>query len=283
VAAFNASCLDSSYTNKINALYNDAMNARASHLIKTYKSPGGFDLDMHIFLPDSLPTGTKSPVMAYFSGGSWTKGSPEWAFSSCANYAKKGWVAVAVEYRLADRHNTTPFEAVMDARSAIRWLRQHADEYHIDTNRIVAAGNSAGAHLVLATALADKWNEKTDDRRYSPSPNLLLISSGVYDFVGDGNTTWVSKHLKDKNTVKEISPVHLVKKGLPPMLILHGTNDESVPYETAAAFDSLMKQAGNEVGFHTLQGAPHEIWFDRRFSNTVGSLRAEFLKKHGYE
>jgi dipeptidyl aminopeptidase/acylaminoacyl peptidase len=85
------------------------------------------------------------------------------------------------------------------------------------------------------------------------------------------------------NTVKEISPVHLIRKGLPPMLILHGTNDHSVPYESAKLFASLMKETGNDFEFHTLEGAPHEIWFDKRVSGTVFKLRNEFLKKHGYE
>lgn len=283
ISSFNASCKDSSYTNKINAAYGAAMKDRKDHVIRSYKSAGGFPLDIHLFLPDSLKEGKRRPVMVYFSGGSWTKGNPEWAFRSCENYARKGWVGVSVEYRLADRQGTTPFEAVLDARSAIRWLRQHADEYHIDTSRIVGAGNSAGAHLVLATVLADKWNEKTDDLKYSPSVNLLLVSSGVYDFVGDGNTSWGAKHLKDKNTIKEISPVHLVRKGLPPMLILHGTNDQSVPYETARMFNDAMTKLGNDIEFHTLEGGPHAIWFDRRFSGQVASLRADFLKKHGYE
>jgi acetyl esterase/lipase len=283
VASFNKTCKDTSYTNKVNAMYTDAMNLRSDHLIKTYKSAGGFDLDIHIFLPDNQQFPGRHPVMAYFSGGSWTKGNPEWAFWNCNDYAKKGWVAVSVEYRLADRQNSTPFDAVMDARSAIRWLRKNADTYHIDTNRIVASGNSAGGHLVLATALADKWNERTDDLRYSASPNLLLVNSGVYDFVGDGTTTWVSKDLKDKNMVKEISPVHLVKKGLPPMLIIHGTQDHSVPYASAQLFASEMEKAGNDFEFQTLDGAPHEIWFDRRFTKTVSALRTSFLKKYGYE
>lgn len=282
VRSFRASCRDTSYKRKIIALYTEAKKERESHLIKTYKTVNGFDLDIHLFLPDSA-VATKRPVIVYFSGGSWTNGSPEWAFYNCAAYAKKGWVAASVEYRLADRQGTTPFEAVKDARSAIRWLRKHAPQYNIDTHKIVVTGNSAGGHLILATALANKWNESTDDLHYSPTPNLLMVNAGVYDFIQDENTAWVSKDLRDKNTVKEISPVHLVKKGLPPMLLIHGTNDQSVPYSTAKAFATASREAGNEVEFHTLEGAGHAIWFDRRFTQKIAALRAAFLKKYGYE
>lgn len=283
VRQFNSSCRNDGYKKIIDSLYTESANSRKSHLVKTYKTVDGYKLDIHIFLPDSIDKTKKSPVMVYFSGGSWTKGNPEWAFYGCADYAKKGWVGVSVEYRLADRHETTPFEAVKDARSAIRWLRMNADDYNIDTTRIVATGNSAGGHLVLTTALANEWNEDSDDLNYSASPNLLLVNAGVYSLYSESNTDWITRDLVDKTLARKISPIHLLKKGLPPMLIIHGTNDQSVDYSSAKAFADEMEKSGNEFEFHTLEGAPHAIWFDRRFSGKVAALRRDFLKKYGYE
>jgi len=283
VKQFHASCKNESYKRIIDSLYTESTNSRKDHLIKTYKTVDGYNLDIHIFLPDSIDKTKKNPVMVYFSGGSWTKGNPEWAFYGCASYAKKGWVGVSVEYRLADRHETTPFEAVKDARSAIRWLRMNADVYNIDTTRIVATGNSAGGHLVLTTALANEWNEDSDNLNYSASPNLLLINSGVYNLYAESNTDWITRDLADKTLAKKISPIHLLKKGLPPMLIIHGTNDQSVAYSSAKAFAVEMEKLGNAFEFYTLEGAPHAIWFDRRFSGKVAALRKDFLKKYGYE
>ena len=283
VQSFISTCKNPFYVKTIDSIYTESQNGYKGHLIKTYKTVDGFKLDLHIFLPDTSYQKTKRPAIVYFSGGSWTKGTPEWDFYNCANYAKKGWVAVAVEYRIADRHETTPFEAVKDARTAIRWLRMNAEIYNIDTNRMVATGNSAGGHLVLATALANKVNENTDNLNFSASPNLLLVNSGVYSLYADGSTDWISRDLKDKTLVKNISPQHLLKKGLPPMLIIHGTNDQSVDYASAKTFAEEMKQLGNQFEFETLEGAPHYIWYDRRFSGKVASLRKEFLRKYGYE
>jgi len=67
------------------------------------------------------------------------------------------------------------------------------------------------------------------------------------------------------------------------MLIIHGTNDQSVDYASAKAFAEEMKQLGNEFEFQTIEGAPHYIWYDRRFSEKVASWRTAFLKKYGYE
>jgi acetyl esterase/lipase len=283
VSKFLSTCKYEDYKKTIDSIHTESSNTRKDHLIKTYKTVDGYDLDIHVFLPDSIDKTKKSPVMVYFSGGSWTKGNPEWAFYGCNSYAKKGWVGISVEYRLADRHETTPFEAVKDARSAIRWLRMNADAYNIDTTRIVVTGNSAGGHLVLTTALANEWNEESDNLNYSATPNLLLVNAGVYSLYSESSTDWITRDLADKSLAKKISPIHLLRTGLPPMLIIHGTNDQSVDYASAKAFAEEMEKLGNDFEFHTLEGAPHAIWFDRRFSGKVSELRKAFLKKYGYE
>jgi acetyl esterase/lipase len=280
---FKSTCKNESYKREIDSLYAECIEARKSHLIKTYKTVDGFNLDIHLFLPAIIDKSKKSPAIVYFTGGSWTKGNPEWDFYNCAAYAKKGWVGVSVEYRVADRYETTPFEAVKDARSAIRWLRMNADTYNIDTNRIVASGNSAGGHLVLTTVLANDCNESTDNSEYSASPNLAMVNAGVYNLVSDDGTDWITRDLTDKSIVKKISPFHLLRKGLPPIIIIHGTNDQSVDYASAKEFADKMTKLGNDFEFHTLEEAPHYIWFDRRYSGQVSKLRKAFLLKYGYE
>ena len=175
-----------------------------------------------------------------------------------------------------------PFAAVMDAKSAIRWLRKYAADYNIDTNKIVASGNSAGGHLALCTALVKNWNEKTDDLGFSPVPNVLLINSGVYDLT-DRNTAWIRKDIKDKDLVKEISLDFLIKKNMPPTLIIHGTDDQSVPYSTAKTFvDDITKTGNNKIEFRSLTGAGHFIWSDPKYAPEVLRFRSEFLTKLGY-
>ena len=271
---------DTANLNKIIARYREDSIGRKGHIIKTYKTVGPFKLDMHIFLPEGT-TDKKRPVIVYFHGGSWSEGKPDWFFSGCESYAKQGWVACAVEYRISGRHGNVPFQSVMDARSAIRWLRKNANEFGIDTGKIIASGNSAGGHLVLCTALSGKWNEKTDDLSISPVPNVLLVNAGVYDLTDD-RSAWIRKGLKDANTVKEISPNYLVRENMPPTLCIHGTNDRSVPYATAKAFEVEMKKTRNNFEFHTLENAGHYIWYERPYSTQVSKLRSDFLKKLGY-
>jgi acetyl esterase/lipase len=279
--AFTATSGDTADLRKIKELYTSDSIGRTDHLITTYKKAGPFALDMHIFLPDGMAEGKKRPAIVFLHGGSWSEGKPDWFFWSCQGYAKKGWVACAVEYRIYGREGTLPFDAVKDARSAIRWLRMHADEYGIDTNRIVVSGNSAGGHLALTCAMADKWNEATDDLHYSPVPNLIMVNSGVYDLT-DQSTAWIRKDLQDKDLVKTISPNFLVHKGLPPILAIHGTSDGNVPFASAEKFKDEMLKAGNSIEFHPITNATHFIWYDPRWLDEVSNTRIAFLQKSGY-
>ena len=279
---FRLSCRNDSLLQRINKIYSEDSVARQGHITQVYKSVNKASLDLHIFLPDSTKFKGKRPVYVYFHGGSWSEGKPDWGFSSCKTYSEKGWIGVAVEYRTASRHNTLPFESVMDARSSIRWLRKNAGLYNIDPTRIVATGNSAGGHLVLSTALADRWNESTDDLLISATPNVLLVNAGVYDLTID-NTKWITKNMKNKELVKQISPNHLEKKNIPPLLIIHGANDMNCPYWTAKQFKDDMDKTKGIFEFNELEGAGHFIWYDPKYTGQISKWRKDFLLRLGYE
>ncbi|MFT3822730.1 MAG: alpha/beta hydrolase [Chitinophagaceae bacterium] len=278
---FIRDCKDTSLLHKLVALYREDSIGREGHLTRVYKSVDGLSLDIHLFLPDNVKAGAQRPVIICFHGGSWSEGKADWFFEACSQYAKRGWVACAVEYRTAGRNGSLPMAAVMDAKSAIRWLRKNATEYNIDTGRIVATGNSAGGHMVLCTALSDNLNEATDDLRYGAVPNLLLVNSGVYD-LSDITTKWIRYEAKNDELVDEIMPLKKVRAGIPPVLMIHGTADGNVPYASAKAFAEAMQKAGNDLEFSTLEGAEHFIWYDPKYASQVSQLRADFLKKHGY-
>lgn len=263
---------------KIDSLYNDGLEGRKDHAIETYKSIGKVKLDLHIFKP--VDDKKKHPTIVFFHGGGWSEGMPDWFFSTCQEYAKKGWLAVAVEYRLRNRHGTLPPEAIADGKSTIRYLRTNADRLQIDTNKIVASGNSAGANLALALATIDTLDEKNENTKISSVPNVVLLNSVAPDLTqGD---FW-QQYFTNKDFLKRISPLYQVRANLPPILILQGSKDNNVPLQPVKDFVEKMQTAGNNCELHVLDGAGHFIWYDRRFTKQVAEYRQDFLKRLGYE
>ncbi|MBO9658848.1 MAG: alpha/beta hydrolase, partial [Chitinophagaceae bacterium] len=179
---------------KLDSLYNEGLAGRKGHLIETYKQIGDTHLDLHIFEPAEKKT--NRPAIIFFHGGGWSEGMPDWFFSSCEAYAKKGWVAVAVEYRLRNRHGSLPPAAIEDGKSAIRYLRNNASRLNIDTSRIVASGNSAGANLALATAVIDTLDKLSEDLGVSSRPDAVMLNSVSTDFT---NGDFWQQYIQDKS------------------------------------------------------------------------------------
>ena len=100
---------------------------------------------LDVYLPTALPAGTLAPAVVWIHGGGWTGGTKNEtrAAEICGTLAAAGYVAVSIDYRLGDGAWPTNLH---DCKNAVRFLRAHAAEYHIDPKRIAVAGGSAGGH-----------------------------------------------------------------------------------------------------------------------------------------
>ena len=269
---FYSLCKTKEFKENIKSSYDNELKRQKDHLVKTYKTVNGYSLDAHIFIPKGIKKDELLPAMVIFHGGSWYEGKPDWEFG----YADK-LVNVCIEYRTRYRYNSTIFEEVSDAKSAIRWLRMHAQEFHIDPHKIIATGNSAGAHLALCTAMADTTLDEPDEyKAVSSKPDVLVLNSAGYDA-----TYFFTK--SQKNTISKISPIHLVKENLPPMLIFHGTIDTDTPYKDAVDFVQKMKEKGNLVRIQPIEGSGHAIWANENYWKVYGKVRSEFFKEIGIQ
>ena len=109
-----------------------------------YKSTPQGDLKLDVFLPAGHKPTNKRPVIVFFFGGGWATGAPNQFYQQARYFADRGFVAISADYRTFNKHKTTPFECVADGKSAIRWVREHAKELGVDTQKVVASGGSAG-------------------------------------------------------------------------------------------------------------------------------------------
>jgi acetyl esterase/lipase len=276
---FYSSSTDTTSTREIQELYNSDLEGRKGHTITPYKRVSGFSLDAHIFFPDRHDKRQRRPAIVLFHGGSWHQGKPEWVFGSAKRYASSGLVAIAIEYRLYDRHGTTPLECISDAKSAIRWVRKNANDLGIDPNKIVAGGFSAGGHLVACAAMLNILDEPEEDTTVSSKPNAMIFSSSCFDPTLD---QWFVKQVETRYPARTVSPNHLVRSNLPPSLVLHGTNDRMCSFRTAETFVSVMTKAGNKCEFHRLQDATHFYFFERKYRDEGIQAEEKFLASLGY-
>lgn len=258
---------------------------------KIYKEVDGQRLRAFVFPAVAGPDTGARPAIAFFHGGGWVFGRPQEFFGACERFAGKGFTTVSFEYRLSvnadgtyPKPGVSPIESVKDARSAIRWMRANAAALHIDPDRLVVAGQSAGGQLALATALIE-IDESTDDRAVSPEPNaLLLYSSNV-------NTLepWVDMLLGDRSAafIFAISPYHHVRKGMPPAIAFRGLEDNQVLPYIVDQFKQRMDEYGNELEVVSYPGRKHYLGegnetYATYFDEEILERTDAFLRKHGF-
>ncbi len=244
-----------------------------------YKQIDSTKLFMEVYLPETMETGKKYPAMVFFFGGGWNDGSIK-QFEPHANYfSKRGMICFLVDYRVKNRHQTTPFESLKDAKSALRFIREEADEWYVDPSKIVAAGGSAGGHLAAATAILNDYNENTDTMSISCIPNALVLFNPVID---NGPGGYGYDRIGDD--YKSFSPLHNIKNGAPPTILFLGTNDDLIPVETATYYQKIMEKVSSRCELRLYEGQGHGFFNYKNleyYKKTV-SEADEFLQSLGY-
>ncbi len=260
---------------------------------------------MDIYLPDSGDG--PFPVICAFHGGAWLFGDKrDDQQIPMLRGLKKGYAVVCVNYRLSGE---TIFPGqIFDCKAAIRHLRNHANEYHLDPAKISVWGASAGAHLVslLGTSAGIKeledlsmgnsdassavqavvnWCGPTDDF-IQMDEQFKLSGMGVPDhsFPESPESMLIGKPiLEAPELVKFASPKTYANENIPPFLIIHGENDQVVPVEQSKNFvEALVKAGGAEkVKLVVIPGLLHHgapDWNSVEMSDRVFAFLDQYLK-----
>ena len=215
---------------------------------------------LDILQPSSPALGNR-PGVIVIHGGGWVQGDKEMMLDQyCLPLVRHGLVVANVEYRLA---KTAPAPAaVSDVLQAAQWFHDHAAKYNVDPKRILVAGGSAGGHLALMVAMTPASAD------LGPSVKI----AGVIDFFGiadvadqleglnarDYAVQWIPERQPGRmELARRISPMTYVRKGLPPILALHGDADPVVPYEQSVNLVKAIKSAGGEAELITVPGGKH--------------------------
>jgi acetyl esterase len=249
-------------------------------IARVYKSIGDTQLKLYIYQPKNHKPEDRRPSIVFFSGGGWRVSRVGQFFEHSKYFASRGMVSILADYRTKSRDGVIPIQCITDAKSAIRWLRAHAKGLGIDSNRVVAAGGSAGGHLAACTALLKQFDEKNEDLKVSSVPNALVLFNPALD------VSMLPSELGFGDKAVAASPLHHVSRGSPPAIIFHGTADYIVPFNQAVRFCEVMKRSGNRCELVRFEGKQHGFFHYGRGDGQdyILTTRAadEFLTSLGY-
>ena len=226
--------------------------------------------------------------MLFFFGGGWNSGSPTQFVKYCELLSERGMVGIVADYRVKSRQGVQAKTCVEDALDALRYITKNATSLGIDPIRIGVGGGSAGGHLAASLGTIHSSNPSAPKvmALFNPATILAPISDDLSDApLGElekMNARYQAKeeHLRTRIGLEpvELSPFHHVASNSPPAIIFHGTNDKTVPYESAKLFASQLRKNGVFVDLKTYEGADHGF-FNREpyFSQTAKELEAFLL------
>jgi acetyl esterase/lipase len=228
----------------------------------------GVDLALDLYLPEGTPAG----LIVWVHGGAWRAGSR--ASVDVQGLTARGWAIASVDYRLS---TVARFPAqVHDIKAAIRFLRAHAAEYGYPASRFVIAGSSAGGHLAALVGVSNRHAElegKVGADTAQPSDVQAILS-----LYGASNLTTIlpqsTPHGLDVRApalelllgatperspelARLASPVYHVDPSDPPLLMLHGDQDNQMPINQSHELMGAYERYGLPVRFIVVYGAGH--------------------------
>ncbi len=266
----------------------DSIPLNTIHVDKdvAYGTVGNASLLLDVFQPAA--SAAKRPAIVLIHGGGFIFGDKTFYGPMGRELAGKGYVVFSINYRLAPVFR---YPAQLDdAQRAVRWIRAHAETYHVDPDRIGALGDSAGGYLVSMLGLRDTRNNE--------DPALASFSSRVQcvvDFYGPSDFTlpvdapgvspqaiellkafFGKTQAQAPDLYREGSPIRYVTKQAPPFLIVHGTADTLVPPDQSTRLCDALKAAGANVTLSLFYKYPHGF-LTPSDPKAAGALADEFF------
>jgi acetyl esterase/lipase len=213
-----------------------------------------------------------SPVLLQIHGGAWIIGDKDTqGIPLMQHVASRGWVCVAMNYRLSPRSRFP--DHLVDVKRALAWVREHAQEIGADPSFVAVTGGSAGGHLAAMMALTQ------NDPEYQPgfehadtSVQTAVPVYGVYDFAAENGAPtavrrrdgFLNRYVMQADAATsgedytKASPLARITADAPPFLVVHGAHDTLVPVAEAREFVTRLRDTSKQpVAYAELAGTQH--------------------------
>ena len=268
-----------------------------AHRNLVYATVDGRDLRLDLYVPAAKPA-DPMPLVVWVHGGGWRGGSKEALGRPGPILEHGGYILASVEYRLSGEAIFPA--AIADCKAAVRWLRANAAKYGIDPARLAVWGSSAGGHLVALLGTA--WEVREWDAMHpqhqdvSSKPTVVCNWFGPTDFLrmndfegridhdaaDSPESRFVGGPIQDHpDNARAANPITYVTADDPPMLLMHGEKDLSVPFNQSELLHAALEKAGVESRLYKVVDADHG--FRNATQDTPESIFgmvADFLDGH---
>lgn len=260
----------------------------------TYSAVDGEALKMDILAPwsqryDYLKSDPR-PLIVFVQGSSWRQPTMGEEIPQLVQFVKAGYIVATVQHRNSLYGHSFP-AFLQDVKTAIRFLRAHAEQYAIDPQRVAIWGTSSGANASLLVALTpnDSRYKTAEYADQSDAVNAVVSCFAPTDVVDTfKNASQVpgsdilqyslfgTDPSKWDDIKRQMSPLYQIKDGqkYPPFLLLHGDADKVVPYHQMEDMYHALEEHGVSVEAYRVKGANHERDF---WSQTIYDLVKDFL------
>ncbi|MDR3148461.1 MAG: alpha/beta hydrolase [Oscillospiraceae bacterium] len=233
-----------------------------------YQSLNGEDQRLQIITPMAMfampgVPAPKYPLVVYVPGSAFRRQNVWMALPRMIEVAQRGYAVAIVEYRPTEIGGVFPAQRE-DAKSAIRFMIAHADEYGIDADRIAVWGDSSGGHTSVSIAVTAPELVKCCVDWFGPTDIALMnyYPSGMdhtAPYSPEGMLIGGKNVLENPELAQEVNPINYItpENPVPPMLIMHGSKDMLVPFNQSVRLYNKLKECGKDVQFFKLEGGGH--------------------------
>jgi acetyl esterase/lipase len=249
----------------------------------SFPTVNGQTESLDVYTPDSPAPVGGYPVMVAIHGGGWhALDKSQFGRRTARVFTQDGYVVVAPNYVLSSPGNPTWPVNFEDVQAAVRWVRGNATSMDFNANEIVAEGESAGANLA---ALLGVYSPESQGTVASSAVDAVVAVSTPADLTALYFQTQFAGHLAAQflgGTPANVranyiaaSPIDHVSPGDPPMLLIHGRQDNVIPVSQSERMHDALTDAGVRNELILVQGG-HGLDFPAHYSNLVPNV-LEFL------
>lgn len=251
---------------------------------KTYRVvEGGSDLRIHFYFPKDWEEAEGRPVMLFFHGGAWDRGTLVQFAPHALCYVERGAICGLVEFHHQASHpGSSPIDALQDGRLAIQFVRDRAKVLHVDPDKVIAVGAGAGGNIVGCAALkASLPKLESEFGKIDYRPNAAILLSSIVD-IEKGR--YGSDAFGSSSEAKKACLSRYVSSQAPPMLMIHGTADRLIPFFLAEEFAERMEKKKGPFRFVGFEGRDQNFFHHNTDPVSYEAVLAtvdEFLDEHG--